>query len=103
MDMHDHESHTHAPLSARALRYSLLATFVYVLVTLVAGLRAHSLALLSEAGHNLTDLLALLLSWVAVYIQSSQRHQDLWLSSRRRAGSLHQRAHAGSGRLLHLL
>ncbi len=52
------------------LRYSLVATFIYVLVTLVAGLRAHSLALLSEAGHNVTDLLALLLSWVAVYIQT---------------------------------
>src|SRR5471030_889562 len=62
--------HPHAPMSARALRYSLLATFVYVLVTLIAGLRSHSLALLSEAGHNLTDLLALLLSWVAVFIQT---------------------------------
>src|SRR5262249_47590417 len=30
----------------------------------------HSLALLSEAGHNLSDFLALLLSLVAVYIQS---------------------------------
>ncbi len=57
-------------MSSRALRYSLLATFVYVLVTLVAGLRAHSLALLSESGHNVTDLLALLLSWVAVFIQT---------------------------------
>src|SRR6516225_9318504 len=64
--------HSHAP-SARALRYSLLATFAYVLVTLVAGLRAHSLALLSESGHNVTDLLALLLSWVAVFIQTRPR------------------------------
>lgn len=63
-------THSHAPLSARALRYSLVATFAYVLVTLIAGLRAHSLALLSEAGHNVTDLLALLLSWVAVFIQT---------------------------------
>lgn len=62
--------HPHAPLSARALRYSLAATFAYVLITLFAGIRAHSLALLSEAGHNVTDLLALLLSWVAVYIQT---------------------------------
>ena len=52
------------------MRYSLVATFAYVLVTLIAGLRAHSLALLSEAGHNVTDLLALLLSWVAVFIQT---------------------------------
>jgi cobalt-zinc-cadmium efflux system protein len=36
----------------------------------VAGIRSHSLALLSEAGHNLSDFLALLLSLVAVYLQS---------------------------------
>lgn len=65
--------HAHAPMSARALRYSLVATFLYVLVTLVAGLRAHSLALLSESGHNVTDLLALALSWVAVFIQTRPR------------------------------
>ncbi|HEX3094086.1 MAG TPA: cation diffusion facilitator family transporter [Candidatus Angelobacter sp.] len=63
-------THPHEPLSARALRYSLAATFAYVLITLFAGIRAHSLALLSEAGHNVTDLLALLLSWVAVFIQT---------------------------------
>jgi cobalt-zinc-cadmium efflux system protein len=63
-------SHSHAPLSTKALRYSLAATFAYVLITLFAGIKAHSLALLSEAGHNVTDLLALLLSWVAVFIQT---------------------------------
>ena len=70
--VHTHEghAHAHAPLSARALRYSLATTFAYILVTLFAGLKAHSLALLSEAGHNVTDLLALLLSWVAVFIQT---------------------------------
>jgi cobalt-zinc-cadmium efflux system protein len=49
---------------------SLAATLAYVAVTFVAGLRAHSLALLSEAGHNLSDFGALLLSFVAVYFQS---------------------------------
>jgi cobalt-zinc-cadmium efflux system protein len=52
------------------LRFSLAATFAYVVVTFVAGLRAHSLALLSEAGHNVSDFLALLLSFAAVYFQS---------------------------------
>jgi cobalt-zinc-cadmium efflux system protein len=70
--MHDH-SHPHAPLSAKALRYSLVATFLYVVVTLIAGIRAHSLALLSESGHNVTDLLALALSWVAVFVQARPR------------------------------
>ncbi len=52
------------------LRFSLVATLAYVAVTFVAGLRAHSLALLSEAGHNASDFLALLLSFAAVYFQS---------------------------------
>ena len=48
----------------------MLATLLYVALTLLAGLRAHSLALLSEAGHNMSDFLALALSFVAVYFQS---------------------------------
>jgi cobalt-zinc-cadmium efflux system protein len=52
------------------LRFSLAATLAYVVLTFVAGLRAHSLALLSEAGHNASDFLALLLSYAAVYLQS---------------------------------
>lgn len=52
------------------MRFSLAATLVYVVVTFVAGLRAHSLALLSESGHNVSDFLALLLSFAAVYFQT---------------------------------
>jgi len=52
------------------LRFSLVATLVYVAVTFIFGLRAHSLALLSEAGHNASDFLALLLSFAAVYFQT---------------------------------
>jgi len=48
----------------------MLATLLYVALTLVAGFRAHSLALLSEAGHNMSDFLALALSFVAVYFQT---------------------------------
>jgi cobalt-zinc-cadmium efflux system protein len=57
------------------LRVSLAATLAYVIVTFVAGLRAHSLALLSEAGHNASDFLALLLSFAAVYFQSRPADQ----------------------------
>ena len=52
------------------LRFSLIATLAYVVVTFIAGLRAHSLALLSESGHNVSDFLALLLSFAAVYLQA---------------------------------
>jgi cobalt-zinc-cadmium efflux system protein len=65
--------HVHAPATdktKRVLRISLALTFAYILLTLFAGLRAHSLALLSEAGHNTSDFLALLLSFVAVYFHA---------------------------------
>ena len=50
------------------LRVALAFTLVYIVLLVVAGLRAHSLALLSEAGHNVSDFLALLLSWLAVFL-----------------------------------
>ena len=59
-----------AQLTQNVLRISLVATALYVGVTLVAGIRAHSLALLSESGHNASDFLALLLSFAGVYFQS---------------------------------
>jgi cobalt-zinc-cadmium efflux system protein len=59
-----------AKKTSRVLWFSMLATLAYVALTLVAGLRAHSLALLSEAGHNMSDFLALALSFVAVYFQT---------------------------------
>jgi len=63
--------HTHAQQrTSKVLRFSLLATLIYIILLVIAGLRAHSLALLSEAGHNLSDFLALLLSWFAVYMQA---------------------------------
>lgn len=52
------------------LQFSLFATLTYVAVTFAAGVHAHSLALISEAGHNVSDFLALLLSFVAVYFQT---------------------------------
>ena len=68
--MHAHPEDLHDERTARVLRFSLVITVFYIVLLVVAGIRAHSLALLSEAGHNLSDFLALLLTWVAVYVQS---------------------------------
>ena len=54
----------------RILKFSLALTLLYILATLFFGLRAHSLALVSEAGHNVSDFLALALSFVAVWLQT---------------------------------
>ena len=70
MHVHAAPSGPGANRTTSVLRFSLAATLAYVVVTFIAGLRAHSLALLSEAGHNASDFLALLLSFAAVYFQS---------------------------------
>ena len=54
----------------RILKVSLGLTALYIAATLFFGLRAHSLALVSEAGHNLSDFAALGLSFVAVWLQT---------------------------------
>src|ERR671937_490133 len=68
--MHVHSHPGSGEGTSKVLKISLFVTLLYILLLVVAGLRAHSLALLSEAGHNLSDFLALLLSLVAVYLQS---------------------------------
>jgi len=67
--MHVRASDTRSGTTSRVLRISLVVTLAYIVLLVVAGLRAHSLALLSEAGHNLSDFVALLMSWGAVYLQ----------------------------------
>jgi cobalt-zinc-cadmium efflux system protein len=48
------------------LRWALVLTCVVLAVELAGGLLSHSLALLSDAGHVLTDVFALGLAWFAV-------------------------------------
>ena len=67
--MHVHAGGPIDGATSKVLRISLLVTLGYIALLVVAGIRAHSLALLSEAGHNLSDFFALLLSWAAVYLQ----------------------------------
>ncbi len=63
-------SHHHDHGSGRVLLWSLIATSAFVVIELVAGVKAHSLALVSDAGHNATDALALLLASFAAWFQN---------------------------------
>jgi cobalt-zinc-cadmium efflux system protein len=67
--VHSH-SHSHAHATGSVLRWSTVVTVIFVVIELIAGFRAHSLALISDAGHNFTDALALLLAWFGLYLES---------------------------------
>lgn len=62
---HTHPDETHRQNTAR-LALSLVITLAFVVVEVIAGLWANSLALLTDAAHNFTDVLALALSWHAL-------------------------------------
>jgi cobalt-zinc-cadmium efflux system protein len=57
------------------LRLSLLATLLFTAFEVWAGLYSGSLALLSDAGHNFTDALALLLAAIGFYWQTKPADQ----------------------------
>lgn len=75
---HDHDhghshglgGHSHVSLPAEgmtlALGAAVVATFALVAVELLAGYAGHSIALVSDAVHNLTDVPTLVLSWLAM-------------------------------------
>ena len=65
--MHDHAHNHH---TGNVLVVSLVLTIGFVVGEAIAGFRSHSLALLSDAGHNLTDAAGLVLAGVAYLFQS---------------------------------
>ena len=74
---HDHDHgrhaghhHAHAPAAGhgRAFALAVALNMAIVLVQAVYGVIAHSTALLADAGHNLSDVLGLLLAWGASWL-----------------------------------
>ena len=67
-------SHTHfgdvARQTSSRLGLSLLLTLGFVFIEAIAGIIGNSLALLTDAAHNLTDVIALGLSWYAIRLTS---------------------------------
>ncbi|MDP1549064.1 MAG: cation diffusion facilitator family transporter [Nitrosomonas sp.] len=74
---HDHD-HSHVPKNFdRAFAIGIALNLGFVVVEVVFGLFANSLALLADAGHNLSDVLSLLFAWgasVLVRKLPTQRH-----------------------------
>ncbi len=79
MNGHHHSHHDiHAGPDGKQTRLrlmlSLVITLGFVGVEVIAGTMANSLALLTDAAHNVTDVLALALSWYAVHLADRPAH-----------------------------
>ena len=64
---HDHSAHGHGtPDFGKAFAVGVSLNLAYIIVQVLFGLRANSVALLADAAHNLSDVLGLLLAWGAI-------------------------------------
>jgi cobalt-zinc-cadmium efflux system protein len=75
---HSH-AHSHAPdgVAGATMAAAVALTLAFVLAEALAGWLAHSLALLSDAGHNLADAAALGLSWYALRAAHKPSHEGM--------------------------
>ena len=67
---HDHSSgHSHPSqqMASGVLAGAVAATFVLVVAELVGGYLGHSISLVSDALHNLSDIPTMLISWIALH------------------------------------
>ncbi len=72
--LHQTTPESHGKRTRLRLMLSLVITLGFVGVEVVAGNMANSLALLTDAAHNLTDVLALALSWYALNLADRPAH-----------------------------
>ncbi len=83
--MSHHHNHDHSPSDYnRAFAIGIALNVIYIVVEATYGFLAGSLALLADAGHNLSDVLGLLLAWGANYLvqrKPTERHTYGWRKS----------------------
>lgn len=62
---HDHQGHHHGDLKGTKLGISILLNILITVAQVIGGLLSGSLALLSDALHNFSDVIALIISYIA--------------------------------------
>ena len=73
-DHHDHDhGHSHGPKNYNfAFAFGIGLNLIFVIVEAVYGYFSHSLALMADAGHNLSDVAGLVLAWAAVWLTTKK-------------------------------
>ncbi|MEJ2053074.1 MAG: cation diffusion facilitator family transporter [Calditrichaceae bacterium] len=65
---HDHAHHHENKDYGKAFAIGISLNIVYIIIEIVYGIIINSLVLIADAGHNLSDVLGLLLAWAASYL-----------------------------------
>lgn len=76
---HNHTDHS-VNTPVRTLHVCLAINLIFVAAEAFAGWKSNSTGLLSDAGHNLSDALGLLLSLAAIYLNRSEKKSSQTVS-----------------------
>lgn len=67
--MHDHQNeHLSSQKLSNAFKIGIFINIIFVIVEALYGYLSNSMALVADAGHNLSDVMALVFSWIAIIL-----------------------------------
>jgi cobalt-zinc-cadmium efflux system protein len=81
---HAHHHHTHEPSSmGMSFKIGISINLVFIAFEVFYGIISNSTALLADAGHNFSDVLALAFSWVAIWLSERKPTEKFTYGFRR--------------------
>lgn len=81
---HAHHHHTHEPSSmGMSFKIGISINLVFIAFEVFYGIISNSTALLADAGHNFSDVLALAFSWVAIWLSERKPTEKFTYGYRR--------------------
>src|SRR5664279_2343169 len=69
---HHHHSHSSSIKLSNAFKIGVSINVIFIILEGLVGLMSNSTALIADAGHNLSDVLTLILSWIAISLSQRQ-------------------------------
>lgn len=76
MEKHAHHHHHHGESEGKSLFFTVVLNFTITLAEFVGGIFSNSLALISDAVHNLSDAVALLITWLTVKVSRKTSNES---------------------------
>ena len=69
---HHHHTHSSSIKLSNAFKIGISINVIFIIVEGLAGIISNSTSLIADAGHNLSDVLTLILSWIAISLSQRQ-------------------------------
>lgn len=80
---HDHHHHIHTQQHARRIRFAFWLNTLFILIEVIGGFMTNSMAILSDAAHDLGDSISLGVAWYLQYLSGKNENEVYTFGYRR--------------------